>query len=250
MVRIDGRLPDQLRAISIEVGAAPYAEGSALIAYGNTRVLCTATVEDGVPAGMRGQQGGWVTAEYAMLPRATLQRTRRERNGPSGRTQEIQRLIGRSLRAAVDLSALGERTITIDCDVLQADGGTRTAAISGGYVALALAVEHLVRSNAIEVRPALTPVAAVSVGMVQGTLLLDLCYEEDSQADLDCNVVMNSTGAYIEIQATAERVPASRSQLNALLDLAEYGIRQILDVQAAALAATLPNNTMSRAQLP
>jgi len=250
MVRIDGRLPDQLRAISIEVGAAPYAEGSALIAYGNTRVLCTATVEDGVPAWMRGQQGGWVTAEYAMLPRATLQRTRRERNGPSGRTQEIQRLIGRSLRAAVDLSALGERTITIDCDVLQADGGTRTAAISGGYVALALAVEHLVRSNAIEVKPALTPVAAVSVGIVQGTLLLDLCYDEDSQADLDCNVVMNSAGAYIEVQATAERVPASRFQLNALLDLAEYGIRQILDVQAAALAATLPNNTMSRAQLP
>jgi ribonuclease PH len=199
---------------------------------------------------MRGQQGGWVTAEYAMLPRATLQRTRRERNGPSGRTQEIQRLIGRSLRAAVDLSALGERTITIDCDVLQADGGTRTAAISGGYVALALAVEHLVRSNAIEVKPALTPVAAVSVGIVQGTLLLDLCYDEDSQADLDCNVVMNSAGAYIEVQATAERVPASRFQLNALLDLAERGIRQILDVQAAALAAVLPNNTMSRVQSP
>jgi RNAse PH (EC 2.7.7.56) len=250
MVRIDGRLPDQLRAISIEVGAAPYAEGSALIAYGNTRVLCTATVEDGVPAWMRGQQSGWVTAEYAMLPRATLQRTRRERNGPSGRTQEIQRLIGRSLRAAVDLSALGERTITIDCDVLQADGGTRTAAISGGYVALALAVEHLVRSNAIEVKPALTPVAAVSVGIVQGTLLLDLCYDEDSQADLDCNVVMNSAGAYIEVQATAERVPASRFQLNALLDLAECGIRQILDMQAAALAAVLPNNTMSRVQSP
>jgi len=250
MVRIDGRLPDQLRAISIEVGAAPYAEGSALIAYGNTRVLCTATVEDSVPAWMRGQQGGWVTAEYAMLPRATLQRTRRERNGPSGRTQEIQRLIGRSLRAAVDLSALGERTITIDCDVLQADGGTRTAAISGGYVALALAVEHLVRSNAIEVKPALTPVAAVSVGIVQGTLLLDLCYDEDSQADLDCNVVMNSAGAYIEVQATAERVPASRFQLNALLDLAECGIRQILDMQAAALAAVLPNNTMSRVQSP
>jgi len=199
---------------------------------------------------MRGQQGGWVTAEYAMLPRATLQRTRRERNGPSGRTQEIQRLIGRSLRAAVDLSALGERTITIDCDVLQADGGTRTAAISGGYVALALAVEHLVRSNAIEVKPALTPVAAVSVGIVQGTLLLDLCYDEDSQADLDCNVVMNSAGAYIEVQATAERVPASRFQLNALLDLAECGIRQILDMQAAALAAVLPNNTMSRVQSP
>lgn len=250
MMRIDGRLPDQLRPISIEIGAAPYAEGSALIAYGKTRVLCTATVEDGVPAWMRGQQSGWVTAEYAMLPRATLQRTRRERNGPSGRTQEIQRLIGRSLRAAIDLDALGERTITIDCDVLQADGGTRTAAISGGYVALALAVEHLVRSGTLEVRPALTTVAAVSVGILQGTLLLDLCYEEDSQADLDCNVVMNSAGAYIEVQATAERSAVTRDQLNALLDLAGQGIQQILDAQAAALATALPNNAMSQAQSP
>lgn len=250
MMRIDGRSPDQLRPISIEIGAAPYAEGSALIAYGKTRVLCTATVEDGVPAWMRGQQSGWVTAEYAMLPRATLQRTRRERNGPSGRTQEIQRLIGRSLRAAIDLDALGERTITIDCDVLQADGGTRTAAISGGYVALALAVEYLVRSGVLEARPTLTPVAAVSVGVLQGVLLLDLCYEEDSQADLDCNVVMNSAGGYIEVQATAERSAVTRDQLNALLDLAGRGIQQILDAQAAALATTLPNNAMSQAQSP
>lgn len=250
MMRIDGRLPDQLRPISIEIGAAPYAEGSALIAYGKTRVLCTATVEDGVPAWMRGQQSGWVTAEYAMLPRATLQRTRRERNGLSGRTQEIQRLIGRSLRAAIDLDALGERTITIDCDVLQADGGTRTAAISGGYVALALAVEYLVRSGVLEARPTLTPVAAVSVGVLQGVLLLDLCYEEDSQADLDCNVVMNSAGRYIEVQATAERSAVTRDQLNALLDLAGRGIQQILDAQAAALATTLPNNAMSQAQSP
>lgn len=250
MMRIDRRLPDQLRPISIEIGAAPYAEGSALIAYGKTRVLCTATVEDGVPAWMRGQQSGWVTAEYAMLPRATLQRTRRERNGLSGRTQEIQRLIGRSLRAAIDLDALGERTITIDCDVLQADGGTRTAAISGGYVALALAVEYLVRSGVLEARPTLTPVAAVSVGVLQGVLLLDLCYEEDSQADLDCNVVMNSAGGYIEVQATAERSAVTRDQLNALLDLAGRGIQQILDAQAAALATTLPNNAMSQAQSP
>ncbi|WP_322820810.1 ribonuclease PH [Chloroflexus sp.] len=250
MMRIDGRLPDQLRPISIEIGAAPYAEGSALIAYGKTRVLCTATVEGGVPAWMRGQQSGWVTAEYAMLPRATLQRTRRERNGPSGRTQEIQRLIGRSLRAAIDLNALGERTITIDCDVLQADGGTRTAAISGGYVALALAVEYLVRNGVLETRPTLTPVAAVSVGMLQGVLLLDLCYEEDSQADLDCNVVMNSAGGYIEVQATAERSAVTRDQLNALLDLAGRGIQQILDAQAAALATALPNNAMSQAQSP
>ncbi|WP_322815076.1 ribonuclease PH [Chloroflexus sp.] len=250
MMRIDGRSPNQLRPISIEIGAAPYAEGSALIAYGKTRVLCTATVEDGVPAWMRGQQSGWVTAEYAMLPRATLQRTRRERNGPSGRTQEIQRLIGRSLRAAIDLDALGERTITIDCDVLQADGGTRTAAISGGYVALALAVEYLVRSGVLEARPTLTPVAAVSVGVLQGVLLLDLCYEEDSQADLDCNVVMNSAGGYIEVQATAERSAVTRGQLNALLDLAGRGIQQILDAQAAALATTLPNNAMSQAQSP
>lgn len=249
-MRIDGRLPDQLRPISIEIGAAPYAEGSALIAYGKTRVLCTATVEDGVPTWMRGQQSGWVTAEYAMLPRATLQRTRRERNGPSGRTQEIQRLIGRSLRAAIDLNALGERTITIDCDVLQADGGTRTAAISGGYVALALAVEYLVRNGVLETRPTLTPVAAVSVGMLQGVLLLDLCYEEDSQADLDCNVVMNSAGGYIEVQATAERSAVTRDQLNALLDLAGRGIQQILDAQAAALATALPNNAMSQAQSP
>lgn len=195
---------------------------------------------------MRGQQSGWVTAEYAMLPRATLQRTRRERNGPSGRTQEIQRLIGRSLRAAVDLSALGERTITIDCDVLQADGGTRTAAISGGYVALALAVDYLARSGAIESKPTLTPVAAISVGILQDVMLLDLCYEEDSQADLDCNVVMNAEGAFIEVQATAEGAPASRAQLNALLDLAERGIRQILAAQAAALATALPNIAMSR----
>ncbi|ABY33498.1 MAG TPA: ribonuclease PH [Chloroflexus aurantiacus] len=250
MMRIDGRSPDQLRPISIEIGAAPYAEGSALIAYGKTRVLCTATVEDGVPAWMRGQQSGWVTAEYAMLPRATLQRTRRERNGPSGRTQEIQRLIGRSLRAAIDLNALGERTITIDCDVLQADGGTRTAAISGGYVALALAVDYLVRSGVLETRPTLTPVAAVSVGMLQGVLLLDLCYEEDSQADLDCNVVMNSAGGYIEVQATAERSAVTRDQLNALLDLAGRGIQQILDAQAAALATALPNNAMSQVQSP
>lgn len=249
-MRIDGRSPDQLRPISIEIGAAPYAEGSALIAYGKTRVLCTATVEDGVPAWMRGQQSGWVTAEYAMLPRATLQRTRRERNGPSGRTQEIQRLIGRSLRAAIDLNALGERTITIDCDVLQADGGTRTAAISGGYVALALAVDYLVRSGVLETRPTLTPVAAVSVGMLQGVLLLDLCYEEDSQADLDCNVVMNSAGGYIEVQATAERSAVTRDQLNALLDLAGRGIQQILDAQAAALATALPNNAMSQVQSP
>ncbi len=245
MMRNDGRAPDQLRPISIEIGAAPYAEGSALIAYGNTRVLCTATIEAGVPSWMRGQQGGWVTAEYAMLPRATPQRTRRERNGPGGRTQEIQRLIGRALRAAVDLTAIGEHTITIDCDVLQADGGTRTAAISGGYVALALAIEHLTRSGAIETRPTLTPLAAVSVGMLQGTLLLDLCYEEDSQADLDCNVVMNAAGALIEVQATAERAPVTRAQFNALLDLAEQGIRQILAAQAAALATALPNITMS-----
>ncbi|WP_298815598.1 ribonuclease PH [Chloroflexus sp.] len=245
MMRNDGRAPDQLRSISIEIGAAPYAEGSALIAYGNTRVLCTATIEDGVPAWMRGQQSGWVTAEYAMLPRATLQRTRRERNGPSGRTQEIQRLIGRSLRAAVDLTAIGERTITIDCDVLQADGGTRTASISGGYVALALAIEHLVRSGAIETWPTLTPLAAVSVGMIRDTMLLDLCYEEDSQADLDCNVVMNAAGAFIEVQATAERAPVTRAQFDALLDLAERGIRQILAAQATALAPALPNIAMS-----
>ncbi len=250
MMRIDGRTPDQLRPISITTGAAPYAEGSALIAYGNTRVLCTATIEDGVPAWLRGQQSGWITAEYAMLPRATLQRTRRERNGPSGRTQEIQRLIGRSLRAAVDLSALGERTITIDCDVLQADGGTRTAAISGGYVALALAIDYLARNGAVETPPILTPLAAVSVGIINGVPLLDLCYEEDSQADLDCNVVMNEAGSFIEVQATAEGAPASRSQLDTLLNLAEQGIRQILAVQATALAAALPHNPMSHEQSP
>jgi ribonuclease PH len=216
--------------------AAPYAEGSALIEIGNTHVLCAASVEEHIPGWLRGQGRGWITGEYALLPRSTLTRTRRERNGASGRTQEIQRLIGRSLRAAVDLTLLGEHSITIDCDVLRADGGTRTAAITGGYVALALAIARLVSEGQIETNPLRCAVAAVSVGVVQGVCVLDLDYHEDSQADVDCNVVQTDSGGMIEVQSTAEGTPGDRAQLNTLLDLAEQGIAQLLTLQKAALA--------------
>ncbi len=235
MTRRDGRRPDQLRPLEIVVGAAPYAEGSALIACGDTRVLCAASVEEALPGWLRGQGRGWVTAEYALLPRATLTRSRRERSGAGGRTQEIQRLIGRSLRAAVDLQALGERTITIDCDVLQADGGTRTAAITGGYVALALACKWLVDQGKLGQSPLVRAVAAVSVGSVAGELLLDLDYSEDSAADMDCNVVMTDGGDFVELQATAEGEPVSRDRLDALIELAAGGITQLLAAQRKAL---------------
>ncbi|MBX0327582.1 ribonuclease PH [Oscillochloris sp. ZM17-4] len=237
MARHDGRMPDELRTIEIIPGYAPYAEGSALIAFGNTRVLCAASLEDHVPGWLRGQGRGWVSGEYALLPRSTHTRTRRERTGAGGRTQEIQRLIGRALRAAVSLEALGERLITIDCDVLQADGGTRTAAITGGYVALALALRKLQAEGRLPGDPLARAVAAVSVGVVGGELLLDLDYSEDSCAEMDCNVVQTDSGAFVEVQGTAEGAPVERAQLDALLDLAGRGVRQLIAAQRAALDA-------------
>lgn len=235
MIRQDGRAPHQLRPVSITPGAAPYAEGSALIVCGNTKVLCAASVEETLPAWLRGQGRGWVTAEYALLPRATLTRTRRERSGASGRTLEIQRLIGRSLRAAVNLEALGERLITVDCDVIQADGGTRTASITGGYVALALACARLVKDGVIPNSPIVRAVAAVSVGSVDGELLLDLDYSEDSRAEMDCNIVMTDGGDFVELQGTAEGAPIPRARLDAMIDLAAEGIRELLALQRQAL---------------
>ncbi|NJN65811.1 MAG: ribonuclease PH [Chloroflexaceae bacterium] len=234
-MRSNGRLPHQLRPVRIVPGAVPYAEGSALIEMGHTRVICAASVEPDVPPWLRGQGRGWVTGEYALLPRATLTRTRRERSGPTGRTQEIQRLIGRSLRAAVDLDLLGEHLITVDCDVLQADGGTRTAAITGGFVALALALEHMHAAGLVEHHPLRCAVAAVSVGVVGETLLLDLDYDEDHAAEVDGNIVQTEHADFVEVQSTAEGLPISRAQLNTLLDLAAQGIAQLLHVQREAL---------------
>lgn len=237
MARNDGRAPDQLRPLTITPNVSPYAEGSALISTGKTQVLCVASVEEQVPGWLRGQGRGWVTGEYAMLPRATQSRTRRERDGAGGRTQEIQRLIGRSLRAAVDLTALGERLITIDCDVLVADGGTRTAAITGGYVALALAIGKLRAEGKLASDPLRTPLAAVSVGIVGNDALLDLDYSEDSSAEVDLNVVQTADGAFIEIQGTAEGQPFTRTQLDLLLALAAQGVQQLIAGQRAALAS-------------
>ncbi len=237
MIRNDGRAPAELRPVQIATDRYGYAEGSALIQMGKTCVLCTASVEEGVPPWLRGQGRGWVTGEYALLPRATTQRTRRERNGATGRTQEIQRLIGRALRAAIDLAALGERTITIDCDVLQADGGTRTAAITGSYVALALALARLSADGLLATNPLRCAVAAVSVGLIGGEALLDLDYHEDSSADMDCNIVQTDAGAFVEVQGTAEGMPISRPQLDTLLDLAGRGITELLAIQRAALAS-------------
>jgi ribonuclease PH len=218
-------------------GHARHAEGSVLIECGDTQVLCTASVEDGVPAFLRGKAQGWITAEYGMLPRATHTRTAREaaRGRQSGRTQEIQRLIGRSLRAVADLRALGERTVTIDCDVLQADGGTRTAAITGGFVALAEACERLAARRLIQASPLHGQVAAISVGIVGGVPVLDLDYAEDSQAETDMNVVMNNGGAFVEIQGTAEGHAFRRHELDALLNLAAEGIAELFALQAQAL---------------
>ncbi|HEX9441086.1 MAG TPA: ribonuclease PH [Roseiflexaceae bacterium] len=236
MSRNDGRAPDQLRPLRITLDPFGYAEGAALIEIGGTRVLCAASVEEGVPPWLRGQGQGWVTGEYALLPRSTTTRTRRERNGPGGRTQEIQRLIGRSLRAAVDMKRLGERTITVDCDVLQADGGTRTAAITGGYVALALALDRLVGRGKLEASPLQEAVAAVSAGYVGGVALLDLNYNEDSGAELDCNVVQTGTGGIVEIQCTAESRAITRAELDALLNLVAGGIEALLAAQREVLA--------------
>jgi len=236
--RPSGRAADQLRAVTIERRYTRFAEGAVLIAFGDTRVLCTASVEDRVPPFLRGKGEGWVTAEYGMLPRATKERTQREaaRGGQGGRTMEIQRLIGRSLRACVDRAALGERTITLDCDVLQADGGTRTAAITGAYVALVDAIGTLRARNAAMKNPILGAVAAVSVGVYRGTPVLDLDYPEDSACDTDLNVVMNDGGGFIELQGTAEGHAFRRDELDALLGLAQKGISELLYLQREALS--------------
>ena len=236
-MRPSGRAPDELRPVRLTRRYTRHAEGSVLVEFGDTRVMCTASVEDGVPAFLRGSGQGWITAEYGMLPRSTHTRTAREaaRGKQSGRTQEIQRLIGRALRAVTDLRALGDRTITLDCDVLQADGGTRTAAITGGYVALADAVEALVARRSIPATPIHAQVAAVSVGICNGIPVLDLDYAEDSEAETDMNVVMNNGGAFIEIQGTAEGHAFRRHELDELLNLAAQGIGQLLARQLEAL---------------
>jgi ribonuclease PH len=235
--RPDGRRPNELRPVSFQRGFTRYAEGSVLVSFGETRVLCNATVEETVPPFMRGQGRGWVTAEYAMLPRATHSRSPREsiRGKVGGRTHEIQRLIGRALRAAVDLEVLGERTILIDCDVLQADGGTRTAAITGAWVALADALAGLRRQGTLYASPLRESVAAVSVGIVGGTPVLDLDYAEDSRAEVDMNFVVTASGRFVEVQGTAEAEPFTGEQLDALRDLAVAGCRQLAELQRRAL---------------
>ena len=234
--RADKRLHDQLRNTKITPNISPYAEGSALIEVGGTKVICTASVEERVPFFLRNKGTGWVTAEYAMLPRATNTRTQRETQRPAGRTQEIQRLIGRSLRAVVDTKALGERQILIDCDVIQADGGTRCASITGAYVALALACRKLVRNSQVKNSPLLSEVAAISVGICDETPVLDLAYAEDSTAEVDMNIVCTGAGKFIEIQGTAEREPFTREQMNEMLALAEKGIAELFEIQRKALA--------------
>ena len=237
LVRPDGRGPAELRPVRFETGYLKYAEGSALVSVGDTRVLCAASVEDQVPPWMRGRGSGWITAEYAMLPRATNERTQREssKGKIGGRTHEIQRIIGRALRAVVDLSKLGERTIWVDCDVLQADGGTRTASITGAYVALALALRKSFDRADAKKWPLRGMIAATSVGIVGGAMVLDLPYVEDSAAEVDMNVAMTDAGGFVELQGTAEGVPFSRTQLDGLLGLAETGIRELFDYQRAAL---------------
>ena len=235
--RLDGRSLDQIRPVQITPSYMRYADGSALIETGITKVICTATLENKVPPFLIGSRSGWLTAEYGMLPRSTKTRVFREaRSGrPKGRTQEVQRIIGRSLRAVVDLEKIGERTITIDCDVIQADGGTRTASVSGAYVALSEAVKKMMEDGKLQENPMKDAVAAVSVGIVDGVPMLDLCYEEDSSAEVDLNVVMTGSGTFVDVQGTAERTPFDRKQMDAMLDLAESGIREILLVQQEAL---------------
>lgn len=234
--RSDNRAYDQIRNTKITPNISPYAEGSALIEVGGTKVICTASVEERVPPFLRNKGNGWVTAEYAMLPRATNTRTQRETLRPSGRTQEIQRLIGRSLRAIIDTKKLGERQIIVDCDVIQADGGTRCASITGAYVALALACRKILRQGLVSQNPLLSEVAAVSVGIIHGTPILDLAYDEDSTAEVDMNIVCTGTGKFIEIQGTAEREPFTREQMDAMLTVAETGLRQLFEIQRHALA--------------
>ena len=236
--RTDGRTPDQLRPVTMEAGIAPSAAGSVLISMGNTKVICAASIENRVPPWMRAQgvAGGWLSAEYSMLPYSTTERNRRETSKIGGRTMEIQRLIGRSLRQAVDMKKIGERSITIDCDVLQADGGTRTAAITGGYVALQLAIKSLMAEGKLTEDPTRQHIAAVSVGIVGGSALLDLPYVEDVAAETDMNVVMTGDGRFIEIQGTAEEHPYSMDELQQLLALAHIGIKELAAAQLAILA--------------
>jgi len=240
-MRSDKRPSDQLRSITITPHYLEHAEGSVLIEAGRTRVICTASVEDRVPPFLRNSGKGWVTAEYGMLPRATSTRTQREASSGKvgGRTHEIQRLIGRSLRAVTKLPSLGERTIYLDCDVIQADGGTRTASITGAFVALALALEKLHQQSVIKTMPITDYVAATSVGIVDGEALLDLAYEDDSRAEVDMNIVKTGDGRYIEVQGTAEAIPFGRDKLNQLLDLADSGIRQLIDKQRAIVGHLL-----------
>jgi len=235
--RADGRAWDELRPVKITPGYQSFAEGSALIELGKTRVLCSVSVEERVPGFLKGQGTGWVTAEYSMLPRATVTRTPRDssRGRVAGRSQEIQRLIGRSLRAVTDLNALGERTLIVDCDVIQADGGTRTAAITGSYVALHQAMQTLTNMGVLSSIPLESAVAATSVGIVHGYQLLDLCYDEDSNAEVDFNVVMTSQGKFVEVQGTAETNPFPKETIDSLLSLAEKGIKQLFQVQQAVL---------------
>ena len=234
-MRPSGREPDQLRDVSLELGVNRYAEGSCLVKFGHTHVLCTATLEDRVPPWLKGQGSGWVTGEYAMLPRATHDRGRRERNGASGRTQEIQRLIGRSLRAVVDMKGFGERQISVDCDVLQADGGTRTASITGAYVALYDCFRFMQQQGMIEAVPLSEPMAAISCGIVKGTPVLDLDYAEDSGADADANFVLTGSGKIIEVQGTAEDAPFEQDAFLELLRLAQKGVGELVAKQKQAL---------------
>jgi len=233
--RPDGRRPDELRPVRFILDYVDYPEGSVLVEWGRTRVLCNITLQEGVPRWLAGSGQGWLTAEYALLPRSTHTRTPRENGLTGGRTQEIRRFIGRSLRAGLDLARLGERTLILDCDVLQADGGTRTAAVTGGYVALALALRRLAAQGVVPPDLIRTPIAAVSVGVVQGEVRLDLCYEEDSQAEVDLNVVMTGDGRFVEVQGTAEGAPFSRNRLLQMLDLARRGIAALIAAQEEAL---------------
>jgi len=235
MKRIDGRKPDQLRKVTVQKNYLKHAEGSCLISFGDTKVVCSASVEEGVPPFLKGKGQGWVTAEYGMLPRSCTQRINREKGGGSGRTQEIQRLVGRSLRAVVDMKKLGERTIKIDCDVIQGDGGTRTASITGGYIALAMAISKLKKQKLITVSPLVEQVAAISVGMKDGRAILDLNYAEDSTAEVDMNIVMVAAGKFVEIQGTAEGKAFAKKDMDAMVKLAEKGIRELFASQKKIL---------------
>ncbi len=238
-MRIDQREPDRMRAVRITTDYQATAEGSALIEIGNTRVLCAASVEETVPQFLRNSGKGWVTAEYSMLPRATVTRTPREvaKGRLSGRTHEIQRLIGRSLRAVVDMAALGERTVIVDCDVIQADGGTRTASITGAYVAMSLALRQLANFKAVKRIPIRDHVAATSVGIVNGVAMLDLCYEEDSAAEVDMNIVITGAGKFVELQATSEKTPFDDAQLSSLLELGRKGVQELIAIQRQVLGS-------------